>query len=88
MPTYEYECRRCSTRFEVRRRFSENSSVPCPKCQSEARLVFSPVPVIFKGSGFYITDNRSGGGDNFISKPDESKSSDEGESKVEEKGEE
>ena len=81
MPTYEYECRRCSARFEIKRSFSENSSVPCPKCQGEARLVFSPVPVIFKGSGFYITDNRSGGSDNFISKPDEAKS------EVEEKGE-
>ena len=58
MPTYEFECPKCSNRFEQRRSFTDESKVKCPKCQQEARRVFSPVPIIFKGSGFYVTDNK------------------------------
>ena len=59
MPIYEYECQRCSTRFEVKRSFNDNTVVLCPKCHREAHLIFSAVPAIFKGSGFYTTDSRS-----------------------------
>ncbi len=58
MPIYEYECSRCAHRFEVRRSFSESSPVSCPQCDCDAQRIFSPVPIIFKGSGFYVTDNR------------------------------
>lgn len=58
MPIYEYECSRCSHRFEIRRSFSESSPVSCPQCDCDAQRIFSPVPIIFKGSGFYVTDNR------------------------------
>lgn len=56
MPIYEYECKVCSLKFELRRRFGENSGASCPQCQGEARQLFSPVLVIFKGPGFYVTD--------------------------------
>ncbi len=56
MPIYEFECKSCSLRFDVRRGFNENSPVSCPRCECEARRVFVPVPIIFKGSGFYVTD--------------------------------
>ncbi|MFC1991776.1 FmdB family zinc ribbon protein [Chloroflexota bacterium] len=62
MPIYEYECPSCSGRFERRRSFSDNSPVSCSKCLCEARRIFSPVPIIFKGSGFYSTDYRSNHG--------------------------
>lgn len=62
MPTYEYECPQCSFRFELRRSFSENSPVSCPQCGCDARRIFSPVPIIFKGSGFYSTDYRGNHG--------------------------
>ena len=62
MPTYEYECPVCSFRFELRRSFSENSPVSCPQCGCDAQLIFSPVPIIFKGSGFYSTDHRGNHG--------------------------
>lgn len=58
MPIYEYECEKCSLRFELRRRFSDKGSSFCPRCGSEARRIFSPVPIIFKGPGFYVTDSR------------------------------
>jgi len=60
MPIYEYECEKCSLRFELRRSFNEDGGGFCPKCGSEARRLFSPVPIIFKGSGFYVTDSRKG----------------------------
>jgi len=58
MPIYEYECERCSLRFELKRRFGENGGACCPRCQGKARRLFLPVPIIFKGSGFYVTDSR------------------------------
>jgi putative FmdB family regulatory protein len=61
MPIYEYECEQCSLRFELRRSFDGRSEVVCPQCGGSARRIFSPVPIIFKGSGFYITDSREEG---------------------------
>lgn len=58
MPVYEYECPRCKLRLELKRGFDEESPVACPQCGSNTRRIFSPVPVIFKGSGFYSTDSR------------------------------
>ena len=60
MPIYEYECEKCSCRFELKRRFNENAGSPCcPQCQGKVHRLFSPTAIIFKGSGFYITDSRS-----------------------------
>ncbi|MBN2074928.1 MAG: FmdB family transcriptional regulator [Dehalococcoidales bacterium] len=81
MPLYEYECSECSTRFELRRSFSDESEVFCPDCKCVATRIFSPVPIIFKGSGFYVTDHRSNHGHSEPtttsedSKPSESKPS-------------
>jgi putative FmdB family regulatory protein len=58
MPTYEYECKKCHHRFDLRRRFGEDGTAKCPKCNNESIRVFTAVPVIFKGSGFYVTDHR------------------------------
>lgn len=60
MPIYEYECSLCHFHFERRQRFDEEPVAICPKCQGKARRVLHSIPVIFKGSGFYITDNRKG----------------------------
>jgi putative FmdB family regulatory protein len=59
MPVYEYKCNHCHCRFELKQSFKDNSNdsvVTCPKCGGKASRVFSPVPIIFKGSGFYTTD--------------------------------
>jgi putative FmdB family regulatory protein len=58
MPVYEYECGRCRHRFEVRQGFNDKPRAECPQCRGEARRVFHPAPIIFKGSGFYVTDSR------------------------------
>ncbi len=62
MPIYEYECTRCSSRFDQKQSFNENTPVSCPDCGGDTRRVFSPVPIIFKGSGFYVTDSRDNQG--------------------------
>ena len=58
MPIYEYECDICRCRFERRQRFDEEPVAMCPECQGKAHRVIHSVPIIFKGSGFYTTDNR------------------------------
>ena len=59
MPIYEYECTSCPSRFELKQGFHDNDPVCCPRCGAKARRRFSSVPIIFKGSGFYVTDSRS-----------------------------
>lgn len=61
MPTYEYQCKPCDLKFEVKRGFSESSGANCPECQCQAQRIFSPVPIVFKGLGFYVTDNAAEG---------------------------
>ena len=60
MPTYEYRCVECDNRYETREGFDAPSSQPCPKCGARARRVYSPPPIVFKGSGWYVTDSRKG----------------------------
>lgn len=58
MPIYEYECESCRMRFEKMQRFSDDPLRICPDCAGSIHRVIQPVGVIFKGSGFYVTDNR------------------------------
>jgi putative FmdB family regulatory protein len=57
MPTYEYRCTECDHDFEVFQKFSEAPLTQCPVCRGRLRKVFSPVGIVFKGSGFYSTDS-------------------------------
>ncbi len=59
MPLYEYECGSCRHRFEIKQGFHDKAEAECPKCQAPSRRVFHPTPIIFKGSGFYVTDHRA-----------------------------
>ena len=59
MPTYQYACTDCDHAFEQVQSFTEDSLTTCPQCEGRLRKVFNAVGVVFKGSGFYRTDNRS-----------------------------
>lgn len=58
MPIYEYECEQCGVRFEKTQRFSDPVLTDCPECNGHIHRVMQPVGIIFKGSGFYVTDNK------------------------------
>jgi putative FmdB family regulatory protein len=60
MPTYEYQCKTCGHQFEQVQRFSDPPLTECPKCSGQIRRMIFPAGVIFKGSGWYITDSRKG----------------------------
>jgi putative FmdB family regulatory protein len=60
VPTYQYACTACGHRFEAVQSFSDASLTDCPECTGRLRKVFSSVGIVFKGSGFYRTDSRSG----------------------------
>jgi putative FmdB family regulatory protein len=63
MPTYEYECKKCSHNFEAFQAMSDEPLKKCPKCGKELRrLIFGGAGVIFKGSGFYVNDKAAGKG--------------------------
>src|SRR5436305_10546743 len=58
MPTYQYVCTECGEPLEVVQKFSDDPLTVCPACGGRLRKVFSPVGIVFKGSGFYRTDSR------------------------------
>ena len=61
MPTYQYLCVDCGSELETVQKFSDPSLTECPECDGTLRKVYSAVGVVFKGSGFYATDNRTKG---------------------------
>ena len=58
MPTYVYGCDTCGTQFEQFQSFKDEPLRTCPTCAGAVRRVFQPVGIVFKGSGWYITDSR------------------------------
>ena len=60
MPTYQYTCTECGEPLEAVQSFSDAALTECPRCGGRLRKVFSAVGVVFKGSGFYRTDSRTG----------------------------
>jgi putative FmdB family regulatory protein len=62
VPTYQYACTECGDQLERVQKFSDDPLTVCPACSGRLRKVFSPVGIVFKGSGFYRNDSRSGNG--------------------------
>ncbi len=58
MPLYTYKCTNCGYIFEANQRMSDDPLEECPVCQGGLRRVINSVGVVFKGQGFYVTDNR------------------------------
>ncbi|RLC57215.1 MAG: zinc ribbon domain-containing protein [Chloroflexota bacterium] len=59
MPIYVYQCDTCGMTFERRQSITDEPLHDCPECEGHVHRVIQPVGVIFKGSGFYVTDNRA-----------------------------
>lgn len=88
MPIYLYQCDSCGLRFERLQRMSEKPLTDCPECDGHVHRVIQPVGIIFKGSGFYITDNRQVSSPTLtppkeLDKPEEKKALGPGEAKKE-----
>ena len=63
MPVYTYRCENCGVQFERQQKFSDQPLTRCPECSKKTlRKVYTPVGIVFKGSGFYSTDHRSSSG--------------------------
>ena len=63
MPTYTYRCENCGIQFDEKERFDDPTKTICPECgEKSLHRVYRPVGIVFKGSGFYATDNRSPSG--------------------------
>lgn len=63
MPIYTYRCKDCDYQFEKRQRMADNPLTECVHCEEgHVRRVVNSVGIVFKGSGFYVTDNRNGTG--------------------------
>ncbi len=58
MPVYVYRCDACGLTFERRQRITDPPLVDCPECEGHVHRIIQPVGIVFKGSGFYVTDNR------------------------------
>ena len=63
MPTYQYACTECGNQLEAVQAFTDEALTVCPECQGRLRKLYSAVGIVFKGSGFYRTDSRSGSAD-------------------------
>ena len=75
MPTYEYECKKCARQFEVVRSFKDEEGGICPTCGHVGQRIYAAPPLLFKGSGFYVTDSRKKSGQSEESSPSSGKSS-------------
>ena len=63
MPIYTYRCENCGVQFERTQKFTDQPLTRCPECNKKSlRKVYTPVGIVFKGSGFYATDHRSPSG--------------------------
>ena len=70
MPTYQYTCTECGEQVEVVQKFTDDPLTVCTNCGGRLRKVFSPVGIVFKGSGFYRNDSRKGSSSDGPAKKD------------------
>jgi putative FmdB family regulatory protein len=87
MPIYEYACTACGERTEAKQSFADPPLTECPHCGGSLRKLYSPVGIVFKGSGFYSTDAKKKSSSSSTSSKSETKSESKTESKSEKKTE-
>ncbi len=84
MPIYTYRCENCGIQFDKTQKFSDSPLVRCPECNHKSlRKVYVPVGIVFKGKGFYSTDNRSPSGQTWSSSHEDKSSTKTSEVKTE-----
>src|SRR5215208_8289010 len=81
MPTYTYRCQSCGHQFDIFQKFADTPLTECPECHGALKKVLHPVGVVFKGSGWYITDSRpaqasENGGSDKSEKPEKTDKAD------------
>jgi putative FmdB family regulatory protein len=76
VPTYQYTCTECGEPVEAVQKFTDAPLTVCTACGGRLRKVFSPVGIVFKGSGFYRTDSRNGSGATAAATKEKEKASD------------
>ena len=86
MPRYDYQCEDCGHNFELKQSFSSEPQADCPKCQGLSRRQFHSVPIMFKGSGWYVNDYGKRGSPSATSS-DSKETSDSDKTKTESKSE-
>ncbi|HEU5424790.1 MAG TPA: FmdB family zinc ribbon protein [Nitrolancea sp.] len=74
MPIYEYACKSCGHRFELKQSFHDEPVAVCPECGEHVQRVLHPAGIIFKGSGWYVTDSRKAGSNGGSETKSETKS--------------
>jgi putative FmdB family regulatory protein len=67
LPIYEYQCAACGAVRDIKHGFKESTAEVCSSCSGALKRIFRPAGIVFKGSGFYVTDSRKGSGNG---KPD------------------
>jgi putative FmdB family regulatory protein len=82
MPIYEYECGECGIQFQKLQRFSDAPPETCPRGHADVHRLLSQPAIIFKGSGFYVTDNRRNGATSTSGKSDKKNAENKSESKA------
>ncbi len=85
MPVYTYRCENCGNEFDRQQSFSEDALKVCPQCKKHSlQKVYRPAGIVFKGSGYYVTDTRKSPAGGAAKKP---KLNGSGDSKTETKSE-
>ena len=69
MPIYEYHCTSCGADLEIFQHMKDPALTVCPECKGKLKKIFSPVGIVFKGSGFYATDSKNSASSTSTSSP-------------------
>jgi putative FmdB family regulatory protein len=87
VPIYEYKCNKCGHRFDIMQKVNDPPITTCPKCSGLTSKVISPSGLMFKGSGWYVTDYSSKGKNSVEAKPEKDQGTEKKEDKKEDKKE-
>ncbi len=74
MPIYSYQCEKCGTRFDRLQKFTDKPLTRCPECRGQVKRLIQPAGIVFKGSGWYITDSKKSSSATVTSNTDSKKS--------------